>query len=402
MRRHLYAHSATLGLLLAATNAAHAQSSVTLYGVIDEGLNYISNSGGAKAFSATSGVIQGSRWGMKGVEDLGGGLQALFVIENGFDASTGKLGQGGLEFGRQAWVGLASDRLGQVSLGRQYDPRVDFVGPMVAATRWAGAFGTHPADLDNLNNSFRINNSLKYKSPSFGGFAFSALYAPGGVAGSVGRNQIYSVGGGYTYGPLALAAAYFNAHDPNVSYFGATGTVAATANGVPGSNMGNAPSISGFASASTYQSITAGGAYQFGPARIGLAWTNTAFKGLGNTSAGPNPAAFTGSTHYNNAEINAEYRVTSALLVGAAYDYMKGSNISSTTRGRLGGATYQQVSLGADYSLSKRTDVYVMAMYQHASGTDSTGGDAHAAIYTITPSDSNHQGVVRLGMRNRF
>lgn len=402
MKRNVYAQSATLGFILAAMNVAHAQGSVTLYGVIDEGLNYVSNSDGAKAFSATSGVIQGSRWGMRGVEDLGGGLKATFVIENGFDASNGKLGQGGLEFGRQAWVGLTSDRLGGVTVGRQYDPRVDFVGSMVAATRWAGAFGTHPADLDNLNNSFRINNSIKYKSPSIGGFAFSALYSLGGVAGSVGRNQIYSLGGGYTYGPLALGAAYFNAHDPNVSYFGATGTVAATTNGVPGSNMGNAPSISGFASASTYQSITAGGAYQFGPARIGLSWSNTAFKGLGDASAGPNPVAFTGSTHYNNAEINVEYLVTPSLLLGAAYDYMKGSSISSTTRGQIGGAAYHQISLGADYSLSKRTDVYMMAMYQHASGTDSTGGDAHAAIYTITPSDSDHQGVVRLGMRHRF
>jgi predicted porin len=402
MKKHLCAQSAALAFLLGAANLAHAQGSVTLYGIIDEGLNYISNSGGGKVFSTTSGVIQGSRWGVRGVEDLGGGLKATFMLENGFDASTGKLGQGGLEFGRQAWVGLSSARLGTVSLGRQYDPRVDFVGTMVAATRWAGAFGTHPADIDNLNNSFRVNNSIKYRGPSFGGLAFSALYSLGGVAGSVGRNQIYSVGGGYTYGPLALGAAYFNAHNPNVSYFGATGTVAATTNGVPGSNLGTAPSLSGFASASTYQSIAAGGAYQFGPARVGITWTNTAFKGLGDTSSGPNPLGLTGSTHYNNAEINGEYHLTPSLLIGAAYDYMKGSSISSTKHGRLGGATYHQVSLGADYSLSKRTDVYVMGMYQHASGTDSTGGEAHAAIYTITPSDSNHQGVVRIGMRHRF
>ncbi|MBN3760476.1 porin [Burkholderia sp. Ac-20365] len=401
MKKHIYAQSATLACLLAGTGIAHAQSSVTLYGIIDEGLNYISNSGGGKVVSVTSGVIQGSRWGLRGSEDLGDGLKAVFVIENGFDASNGKLGQGGLEFGRQAWVGLSGARLGTVTLGRQYDPRVDFVGPLVSATRWSGAFGTHPADIDNLNNSFRINNSIKYKSPSFGGFAFSALYSMGGVAGSVGRNQIYSFGGGYTYGPFAFGAAYFNAHNPNVSYFGATGTVAATTNGVPGSNLGTAPSLSGFASASTYQSITAGGGFQFGAAHIGVTYSNTAFKGLGDTTSGPNPNGFTGSTHYNNAEINGEYRVGPALLLGVAYDYMKGSSISSS-HGRLGGATYHQVSLGADYSLSKRTDVYVMGMYQHASGTDSTGGEAHAAIYTITPSDSNHQGVVRVGIRHRF
>jgi predicted porin len=401
MKKHRYAQSAAVTFLLAASGVAHGQSSVTIYGIIDEGLNYISNSGGGRVFSNTSGVIQGSRWGLRGSEDLGGGLKAVFVLENGFDASTGKLGQGGLEFGRQAWVGLSSARFGTVTLGRQYDSRVDFVGPLVAATRWGGAFGTHPADIDNLNNSFRINNSVKYKSPSFGGFAFSALYSLGGVAGSVGRNQIYSVGGGYTYGPFALGAAYLNARNPNVSYFGATGTVAATSNGVPGSNLGTAPSLSGFASASTYQSITAGGGFQFGAAHVGLTYSNTAFKGLGDTTSGPNPQGFSGNMHYSNVEINGEYRVGAALLLGVAYDYMKGSSLSSA-RGTVGGATWQQVSLGADYSLSKRTDVYLMAMYQHAAGTDSTGGAAHAAIYTITPSDSNHQSVVRVGIRHRF
>ncbi|MEA3082433.1 MAG: hypothetical protein QOC89_130, partial [Paraburkholderia sp.] len=112
MKKHLCAQSAALAFLLGAANLAHAQGSVTLYGIIDEGLNYISNRGGGKVFSTTSGVIQGSRWGVRGVEDLGGGLKATFMLENGFDASTGKLGQGGLEFGRQAWVGLSSARLG--------------------------------------------------------------------------------------------------------------------------------------------------------------------------------------------------------------------------------------------------------------------------------------------------
>ncbi|MEW9586606.1 porin, partial [Paraburkholderia sp. DGU8] len=104
-----------------------------------------------------------------------------------------------------------------------------------------------------------------------------------------------------------------------------------------------------------------------------MTWTNTAFKGLGDTSSGPNPLGFTGSTHYNNAEINGEYHLTASLLIGAAYDYMKGSSISSTKHGRLGGATYQQVSLGADYSLSKRTDVYVMGMYHACIGNGLDG-----------------------------
>src|SRR5471030_3382439 len=95
---------------MGAFSVAHAQSSVTLYGIIDEGINYASNSGGHTLYNLSSGVLQGSRFGLRGKEDLGSGLSAVFVLENGFDVNTGKLGQGGLMFGRQAWTGLSSDQ----------------------------------------------------------------------------------------------------------------------------------------------------------------------------------------------------------------------------------------------------------------------------------------------------
>ncbi|SOE99626.1 porin [Burkholderia sp. OK233] len=100
---------------------SHAQGSVTLYGVIDEGVNYQSNAAGNRLFNLSSGVIQGSRWGLRGAEDLGGGTRAIFVLENGFDVNTGALGQGSRMFGRQAYVGLSSDTYGTLMAGRQYD-----------------------------------------------------------------------------------------------------------------------------------------------------------------------------------------------------------------------------------------------------------------------------------------
>src|ERR1700712_516811 len=105
--------------------AAQAQSSVTLYGIIDAGFVYNNNQAGQKLYSLNSGNLQGSRWGLRGTEDLGGGLKAIFVLENGFDVNTGKLGQSGLEFGRSAYVGLSSAQFGTVTLGRQYDSVVD-------------------------------------------------------------------------------------------------------------------------------------------------------------------------------------------------------------------------------------------------------------------------------------
>ena len=94
---------AGLSMIVISTGAM-AQSSVTLYGLIDESLNYVSNEGGHSAFTQTSGNVKGSRWGIKGTEDLGGGYQAIFTLENGFALNNGALGQGGLEFGRQAFV----------------------------------------------------------------------------------------------------------------------------------------------------------------------------------------------------------------------------------------------------------------------------------------------------------
>jgi predicted porin len=181
-------------------NVANAQSSVTLYGVIDEGFEMISNvktgPGEGKTLyqlDSTSGAL-GSRWGMRGSEDLGSGLRAIFVLENGFEINTGKLNQGGDEWGRQAYVGLSSTTYGSVTLGRQYDSVVDFVGPFGIGEQWGGHRAAHPGDLDNLNNSFRTNNSVKYTGTNYNGLTFGGLYSFGGQPGSISLNQVFSLG----------------------------------------------------------------------------------------------------------------------------------------------------------------------------------------------------------------
>ncbi|MBX4145612.1 porin, partial [Ralstonia pickettii] len=111
----------TLSLaLLGAAGAAQAQSSVTLYGVIDTSITYVhGNDGqGNNAWSMGSGNLQGSRFGLKGAEDLGGGLKAIFTLESGFNIGNGKLGNNGGMFNRQAFVGLSS----QYGLERAADP----------------------------------------------------------------------------------------------------------------------------------------------------------------------------------------------------------------------------------------------------------------------------------------
>jgi predicted porin len=397
----------TAAVMAATSTAAFAQSTVTLYGVIDEGVEYVSNvkvsPGVGKSLYQLDSVsgLQGSRWGLRGAEDLGGGLKAIFVLENGFDANTGKLGQGGDEFGRQAYVGISSP-YGSVTLGRQYDSVVDYVGQLGVSDQWASHRGAHPGDVDNLNNSVRTNNSLKYASANYAGLTFGGLYSLGGQPGQIARNQVYSVGAGYARGPLVLGVGYLNVRNPNASFFGDNPTGGgATVNNISAATN---PVFSGYASAHTYQVIAAGGAYTIGSTTLGATYSNTKFMSLGDTAtSGPNPLRYTGTATFNNAELSAKYQFTPAFLVGIAYDYTKGNSVSSALPGVDNtGVKYHQFALGADYNLSTRTDVYLLGIYQKASGIDSTGQQAVASINNVTAAAGNHAGLVRAGLRVKF
>jgi len=395
-----------------AASAAHAQSSVTLYGLIDEGLNYVSNvqtgrAGGALAGSRQVALsdgatgIGGSRWGIKGSEDLGGGLRAIFTLENGFNINTGGLSQGGLMFGRQAFVGL-SGQAGQVTLGRQYSIVSDMLAPLSEAGQLPGHMGANPDDFDDLGHSVRLNNAIKFRSTPFAGVTFGGMYSLGGVPGATGRNQVWAVAATYANGPFSAGAGYLNARDPNLAYFGTSGNSGTNGTDNFGS-FGSAsaaqsnPVYAGFASATTLQLVIAGMKYHFGALGIGATWSHAGFSGLGNTSAGPNPLHYAGTGVINNGAVNLSYALTPALHLNAAYSYThKGS------AGEFGSANYHQGTLSAAYFLSKRTELYAIAIYQKASGTDSLGQSAVASITQLTPSATDHQALVRLGILHSF
>ncbi|MGF6368005.1 putative porin [Paraburkholderia sp. RAU6.4a] len=371
---------------------SHAQSSVMLYGILDVGFVYanntVKNGQGGALYSLASGNLMGSRWGLRGVEDLGGGLKTVFVLENGFSVANGTLGQGGDLFGRQAYVGLSSDKFGTVTLGRQYDSVADYTGIFIAGAQWASYYGSHPGDLDNMLNTNRVNNAIKFASNTYGGLIFGGLYSLGGLPGQSGRNQIWSAGARYANGPLQLGAAYLNVRDPNYSFFGNNATSSAT-----GSNMSGSRVYSGYASARTQQVVSAGGAYTFGAATFGLTYSNTQFRDIGSLPGLPAEGAG-GSAKFHNAEVNFKYQITPVLLIGAAYDYTKGYGVND--------AKYNQGMLGVDYFLSKRTDLYATGIYQHASGTDSTGTKAVANISLFSPSSTANQVAVTIGIRHKF
>jgi GBP family porin len=360
--------------------AAHAQSSVTLYGLIDAGITYTNNQHGHSNWQETSGSVNGSRWGLRGSEDLGGGLKAIFTLENGFGINNGTLKQGGREFGRQAFVGLASDQFGAVTLGRQYDSMVDFVGPLsLTGTQYGGTQFAHPFDNDNLNNSFRVNNSVKYTSVNYGGFKGGAMYGFSNQAGGFANNRAYSVGGTYNWGGLNVAAAFMQL------------------NGSGTANTGGAVSDDFTFAAKRQQTWGAGANYTFGPATAGILYTQTNLTGLTGLSAAASGfsngvALPSNSAHFQNFEVNGRYALTPALSLAGSYTY---------TRASLNGVrpNYNQFNLQTDYALSKRTDVYLQGVYQRVnegSGLDANINGLGAA------SSTNSQVAVTAGLRHRF
>ncbi|KXV03694.1 porin [Caballeronia megalochromosomata] len=370
-------------IILCAT--AHAQSTVTLYGLIDAGLMYTNNvaKGGTQGalWQATSGNINGSRFGLRGSEDLGGGLKAIFVLENGFNVQNGRLGQNGREFGRQAYVGLASTAYGAVTLGRQYDSLVDFVAPLSST---AGTFGdtgfAHPFDNDNLNHSVRMSNAVKYSSATYSGFKFGALYAFSNNT-DFAMNRAYSAGGSYNYGPINVAVGYLQINGSNsANTSGAIDVAESTANGTGGFVLG----------ADRQWVFGAGVNYAFGPALVGFVFTRSVYQGTTSFNS------VNGAMSFNNYELNAKYALTPAISFGIADTYTDGHAANSRTFGA--DPKFNQVNVQAIYSFSKRTDVYAEAMYQHAIGAQyvafiNTAGGA---------SSTANQVVGTVGLRTRF
>ena len=155
--------------LVCARQAAADENNVQLYGMVNSGMTYISNGAGGSSVRPTAAVRRAATAGAAGRESLGDGLSSLFVLESGFNLQNGKSGQGGLMFGRQAYVGLANQRYGTLTLGRQYDSLSDTVGMFPSSNNFATGYGSHFGDLNNLNQSIRINDAVKYVSPEFGG-----------------------------------------------------------------------------------------------------------------------------------------------------------------------------------------------------------------------------------------
>jgi predicted porin len=381
----------TAATLAVFASAAHAQSSVTLYGLIDAGISYVNNSktatGHDNLVKYDDGVAQGSRWGLRGTEDLGGGLKALFVLENGFNSGNGTLGQGGALFGRQAYVGLSQNNVGSLTFGRQYSFSTDYLGGnySTGGQTVAGNYAYHINDVDQLTSS-RINNAVKFSSANFAGLTFGAMYGFSNQAGAfagapasgttaapvAGSSRAYSLGVNYANGPFGIGAAYTDIRYPSQATPAFSTSIANVTTG----------------SVRDLRTFGVGGRYSIGAATLWALYTNTHFTPVTG-----------GSTTFAAYEAGAKYAFTPALTAGAGYTYM---HLSGANKGH-----WNQADLSVDYALSKRTDVYALGIYQIAAGRNGTQ-DLQAQIgsstsyFNTSGTGSDNQLAFRVGIRHKF
>lgn len=335
MRKTLMA----LAILGGFSGAASAQSSVGIYGLVDLGIVQESGSAAGSVTKLTSGIANGSRLGFKGTEDLGGGLSAMFTLENGFDASTGTLGQGGLFFGRQAFVGVAGG-FGSVKLGRQYTPVDDLVG---AVDPFSNGFAGRMQNVLAAGYVSRANNDLMFSTPTMGGFSGNLAYGFGEVAGDTAAGRYLGASAGYADGPLFVRLAWQRSNN-------------ATATGAAGNTL-------------------LGATYNFGAAKLHAAFAVSKTDAAGVTSVDANDGMLGVSVPFGASTVLASYvRRNDRLAVNKDAD---------------------QIGIGYTYDMSKRTSLY--AAYARISNKN---GAAYV-VGNATEAGSGDK-AFNLGIRHRF
>jgi GBP family porin len=416
-----------LGLLLAA-NGAFAQSAtnsaVELYGIIDISVARVENSlstdgnfpNTVSPVSATktsignsvtglvNGGIQGSRWGIRGTEDLGSGLSAFYTLESGFNAQDGALGNSaaslaanskattvssngsinGQLFNRQAFVGLADSKLGSIAFGRTYNPIYEVVtnyDPVLQSQSFSplGASGTIGGG-GGVSEDARVDNSIKYKN-KIGPVNVGLQYKFGGVAGNTSAGSGYALNLGYEDGPFGIQGVYESFTD---ALKGSTSSVAGDV------NVQNLNSDAYFLAAK----------YQFGQATVRGGYESYKLKAPSDPVASLGTLSYFGYTVGTASNFTTADQTTDIWFIGGDYNFTPALNLAigfydqnpkaSSDNKQLDGNIYTYSAL-LDYHFSKRTDVYAGWMYS------SYKGDQYPSA---TYNTSNY--IAGFGIRTKF
>ncbi len=366
--------------LAAISGVAYAETSVTLYGVVDVGVTYQRGKVGTtdsnrdlyggsyhSRTGMTDGIQSESRWGLRGSEDLGGGLSAVFTLESGFSASNGTSSHGGRLFGRQATVGLRHQDWGTLEAGRQsniaykYFSTIDPFGLNFTTATMGTAF--------SAANDVRYDNMIQYRTPDWGGFQAGVGYSfsTDDVEGPTGfdrrdNNRAWTAGLRYANGPLELAITY--------------------------DHQFRTPSQP------QPRQIIVGGAYDFGVAKLALAYGHSRDGVLAGQNfdlmGGRQQTA--GTAHgigYSNDRFTWDDLRVNSYMVGVSAPIGSSSSVfGSWQRADPNKRLYAMdvFSLGYTYDLSKRTNLYAFGSYT----------DGAAFI------NGNKMTTVGVGMRHRF
>ncbi|WP_179403932.1 porin [Burkholderia guangdongensis] len=323
--------------------SAHAQSNVTLYGVVDSGILYTSKTrnpatgqNAGHQFSLITGGLTPSLFGLKGTEDLGGGMKAIFALEGGINLTNGSLGNSnGNLFGRQAWVGLASD-FGTVKAGVQLSP---FVLSLIATdARGASYYGSGvPIYTGSVFVTGAFNsNAISYTSPTIAGFQGSALLALGGIAGNFQAGRQYSASVNYTYGPLLVSTALYSG------------------------NSGGTAATTPIPSTVPFTGRTIGASYQFGDLTVKAVFINLKVAG-----------SFDNRVYGGGVS----YRFTPTVNVDAGAWYTSDGN--DTNNHSIMATT------GLTYNLSKATALYSQLGVVNNHGKMNTGLSTNGALFGV-------------------
>ena len=402
-----------LAALGAMAGAAQAQSTVTIYGLLDANVqSFKTNVAAGAGATATlqsltqtkidSGGLNGSRWGIRVSEDIGGGMAVIGNLESGFNIDTGASAQGGLLFGRRANVGISSG-FGTVTIGRNTSSYDDVAADhaMMAATIFdpsntnngnsnatltalatattaaaaaptAANLGAFRGALVNVGAAFlsrnttwvgyqtRFNNSVKYNTPNFSGFSGSVMYALGedktaGVGAVAGTNASKTVSANLKYvnGPLLVSGGY-----QSEGFNRAAGGTPALENSL----------------------ISV--AYDFGVAKVGAGFNRAKYK---DVTPGTSMAA--------QKEWNLSVAVPlGATTLSAGYAQSKGDDLGKSTG----------YGIQALYSLSKRTTLYAGA--QSTKGYDNLANTINL-LNAATPATQSNIGRITTygaGIRHTF
>jgi predicted porin len=437
---------APLALCACVGSAFADDSSVTLYGTLDTAVANIQHSlnfdplavvsanptisgqhGTSSATGLFNGAMSASRWGIKGQEDMGGGLKAVFLLESGINLPSGNLSNGagslarnnadtgpatGLDsavsgqlFSRGAYAGLSSTDYGTLTVGRQQSFFLDNVAifdPLLGSQAFSplGFSGSYGGG--GYTDDSRVDNSLKYKV-SISDFTLGLMYKFGGVAGSTSAQSAYQINAVYATGPFAVQAGYEEFKDAFSLANSGTDTIKATAADTKSFMVAGKFSFDPMFSVpltvrAGFEREEFNNPSDPGTAAVGAtpATGDQAVTSLFNqTVTAVSVTAFPNQKNLNVYWIGGDYAITSAFSLLAGYYHVSQNDYDSTNcaNGKQlarcsGGNNYY--SLVADYHFSKRTDTYFGVMESNGSG----------GLVAGLPNTSDR--IIALGFRHMF